>query len=124
MYRIMTVFASFLVVLTLSSISNAGVVSSSDAIVSESVQYNKQQLLSFIDGDQVQERLVALGVDSGDAKMRISMMTSQELAALNAQMDDLPAGGILGTIVTVVVVIAVLDLLGVTDVFDFIDPIT
>ena len=55
--------------------------------------------------------------------MRIANMTQEELASLNTQMNEMPAGGIVGTIVTVLVVIAVLDVMGITDVYPFIRPI-
>ncbi|MBU2181270.1 MAG: PA2779 family protein, partial [Gammaproteobacteria bacterium] len=45
------------------------------------------------------------------------------LNALNTQLNEMPAGGIIGTIVTVLVVVAVLDLMGITDVYPFIRPL-
>jgi len=92
-------------------------------MAAEQAQYNKHQILSYVDSAAVQQKLVSLGVDPDMAKARISSMTSSELASLNAQMENMPAGGVVGTIVTVLVVIAVLDLLGVTDVYSFINPI-
>ena len=50
-------------------------------------------------------------------------MTNAELEAFNSQLNDMPAGGVVGTIVTVLVVVAVLDLMGITDVYPFIRPI-
>jgi hypothetical protein len=101
----------------------AGVYSSGDVLQTQHMDYKKQQILSMVDSADVQQQLVALGVNSADAKARIGHMTDNELAALNQQMNDMPAGGIVGTIVTVLVVIAVLDVLGITDVYPFIRPI-
>jgi flagellar motor component MotA len=50
-------------------------------------------------------------------------MTNDELIAFNQNMNEMPAGGIVGAVVTVLAVIAILDLLGVTDVYPFIRPI-
>ena len=50
-------------------------------------------------------------------------MTQSELNSLNEQMNNMPAGGIVGAIVTVLAVVALLDLFGVTDVYPFIRPI-
>lgn len=125
MRQITAIFASFLIMIAGIPASMADVVSSDEVMVSEQQQYDQQQLLSFVDSDAVQAKLVSLGVDSADAKNRIANMTSAEIAALNSQMQDMPAaGGVAGTVLTVLIVITVLDLLGVTDVFSFIDPIT
>ncbi len=71
----------------------------------------------------MQQKLVQLGVSQQDAAQRIANMTDAELAALNSQLHEMPAGGVVGTIVTVLVVVAVLDLMGITDVYPFIRPI-
>lgn len=101
----------------------AGVVSSEQVIANQQHHYHKQQVLSFLDTAEVQQKLVQLGVSQQDAAQRIANMTDAELAALNNQLHEMPAGGVVDTIVTVLVVIAVLDLLGVTDVYPFIRPI-
>jgi hypothetical protein len=101
----------------------AGIYSSDQVIVNQQHHYNKQQVLSFVDNEQVQHKLVQLGVNPADAKHRIANMTNEELNALNTHMNDMPSGGIIGTVVTVLVVVAVLDLMGITDVYPFIRPI-
>jgi hypothetical protein len=103
--------------------ANAGIYTSDQVIATQQQHYNKQQVLSFVDTAEVQSKLVELGVSPADAKQRIAHMTSTELEALNSQLNDMPAGGIVGTIVTVLVVVAVLDLMGITDVYPFIRPI-
>ena len=103
--------------------ATAGVYSSEQVIANQQHQYNKQQVLSFVDTAEVQSKLMQLGVSPEDAKQRIAAMTTAELDTLNNELNDMPAGGIVGTIVTVLVVIAVLDVLGITDVYPFIRPI-
>ena len=103
--------------------ATAGVYSSEHVLVTQQHNYNKAQVLAFVDSNAVQQKLTALGVNHADAKMRIASMTQEELASLNTQMNEMPAGGIVGTIVTVLVVVAVLDLMGITDVYPFIRPI-
>ena len=103
--------------------ATAGVFGSDQVIADQQHQYNKQQVLSFVDNAQVQNKLIELGVSPADAKQRIANMTSAELDALNNQLNEMPAGGIVGTILTVLVVVAVLDLMGITDVYPFIRPI-
>ena len=103
--------------------ATAGVFSSDQVIASQQHQYNKQQVLSFVDSAEVQSKLIELGVSPAEAKQRIANMTNQELDALNNEINEMPAGGIVGTIVTVLVVVAILDLMGITDVYPFIRPI-
>lgn len=115
-------FTALLLTITMGTAS-AGVYSSGDVLQTQHQDYKKQQIIGMIDSADVQQQLVALGVSSQDAKTRIASMTDSELNSLNEQMNDMPAGGIVGTIVTVLVVIAVLDVLGITDVYPFIRPI-
>lgn len=103
--------------------TTAGVFSSDQVIANQQHQYNKQQVLSFVDNAEVQSKLIELGVSPAEAKQRIANMTNQELDALNNEINEMPAGGIVGTIVTVLVVVAILDLMGITDVYPFIRPI-
>ncbi len=101
----------------------AGSYSSDQVIAQQQFQYNKQQVLSFVSDAAVQQKLIELGVSPVDAEQRIANMTHDELNALNSQLNEMPAGGIVGTVVTVLVVVAVLDLMGLTDVYPVINPI-
>lgn len=101
----------------------ADIVSSEQVLASQQFNYNKQQVMSFVNDAAVQNKLVALGVTPAVAQQRIANMTNDELIALNTQLNDMPAGGIVDTVVTVLVVVAVLDLMGLTDVYPFINPI-
>jgi hypothetical protein len=103
---------------------SAAVVSSEQILASQQHHYNKQQVLSFLDTAEVQQKLVQLGVSQEEAAQRIANMTDAELTALNSQLHEMPAGGVVGTIITVLVVVAVLDLMGITDVYPFIRPIS
>jgi len=66
----------------------------------------------------VRAELIALGVDPQQALERINMLSPAELAALDGQLEELPAGGsLLGILGILLVVLIVLDLVGVTNVF-------
>ncbi|WP_144393346.1 PA2779 family protein [Pleionea sediminis] len=104
--------------------SYADVISSDQIMAKQQRLISQQQLIAMVDTEQVQQQLMALGVNPEDAKARIANMTHAELVEFQNQLEDLPAGqGVAGAIVTVLLVIAVLDLLGVTDVYPFIRPI-
>ncbi len=75
--------------------------------------------------DQVQQAFVEMGVAPADAQQRIAALTDSELATLEQQLDQLPAGGdVLAVVGIVFVVLIILDLVGVTDVFSGIDKVT
>lgn len=68
--------------------------------------------------------LVDLGVSATDAQNRVSLLTNEQIVALNAQLDTMPAGGdILGVAVLIFLVFIFTDAVGATDVFSFVDPV-
>ncbi len=74
----------------------------------------------FLAEERVVAQLEALGVDSVDAAERVEALTAAELAALDRQLEDLPAGAadaltILGIIFLGVLI---LEILGVTNFFE------
>ncbi len=116
-------FASCLFVLGAGQ-ATAGLVDSNQVIYKQEYQFNKAQVLSYVDSKQVQDKLTELGIKPEDAKKRIANMTNEELVSLNQQINEAPAAsGIVGTIITVMVVVAVLDVMGITDVYPFIRPL-
>ncbi|MCB4435499.1 PA2779 family protein [Alteromonas sp. McT4-15] len=103
----------------------AEAISSDTVMQTQAAHYNKQQLIDMVSRADVQSKLVGLGVDSDDAIARINAMTDSEIAQLNTEINQAPAGaGIVGAVVTVLAVIAILDLAGVTDVYPFIRPVS
>ncbi|MDP5135352.1 PA2779 family protein [Rheinheimera baltica] len=117
------VLSAFVALLLSLGQASAGVLSSDQVVAQQQQHYSQQQVLAFVDSAEVQQKLIELGVSPENAKQRIASMTTAELDALNNQLNDMPAGGIVGTIITVLVVVAVLDLMGITDVYPFIRPI-
>ncbi|MEC8417980.1 MAG: PA2779 family protein [Pseudomonadota bacterium] len=110
-------------VLTAGSV-HAEAISSDTVMQAQAANYNKQQLVAMVNRADVQSKLVGLGVDTNDAIARINAMTDSEIAQLNDEINQAPAGGIVGAVLTVLAVIAILDLAGVTDVYPFIRPIS
>lgn len=102
---------------------HAEAISSDSVMQAQTASFNKQQLIEMVNREDVQEKLVSLGVDRTVAIDRINAMTAGEIAQLNDQINDAPAGGIVGAVLTVLAIIAILDLVGVTDVYPFIRPV-
>ncbi|MFC6670184.1 DUF6627 family protein [Marinobacterium aestuariivivens] len=89
-----------------------------------SLDADREKLLSLIEREDVAEQLGALGVDSADAKQRVADMSAAEVAELNQQIDDLPAGsGVVGVIVLIFIVFIITDAIGATNVFNFVHPV-
>ncbi|MBF6057426.1 MULTISPECIES: DUF6627 family protein [Thiomicrorhabdus] len=102
----------------------AGMVTNDQITAQANHDLTVQQILGALDRDDVQEQLVALGVNPDDAKARVSQMNDQELVALNQKLDELPAGsGVLEVLLLVFVVLVITDMLGATDVFPFVNNI-
>lgn len=102
----------------------AAMVDNEQLIAQTQHSISKQEVLSQLERQDIQDKLVSLGVDMNDAKQRINQMTSEELAQMQQNIDEMPAGsGIIGAILVVFIVLVVTDMLGATDVFGFVHNI-
>ena len=82
------------------------------------VNPTKAELESLINREDIRNQLTALGVNPDDAAARIASLTPAELAQLQANMDELPAGAnVLAILGGLLLVLIILELLGVTNVF-------
>jgi hypothetical protein len=87
-------------------------------------QVDRSMLRETLQRDTVKQQLAALGVTQEQALQRVDRMTDQEVAQLNQQLADLPAGGdVLGIIVLFLVIFIITDIIGATDIFPFIHPV-
>ncbi len=104
--------------------AQAAIISNNQIIHQAQQESDKATLLQMINRTEVQEQLLDMGVTSTDIKERINQMTTEEVAQLNQQLDQLPAGsGIIGIIALVFVVFVITDVIGATDIFPFIHPV-
>lgn len=92
------------------------------AEVMQQQQHNldRQQLLKMLDDQGVQKKLESMGVPRDQVATRINSLTNAELAQFNRQLDQAPAGGIIGIIVLFLVIFIITDMLCATDIFSFI----
>lgn len=78
----------------------------------------RDQVLQALAQDDVQRQLIARGVDPADARARVAALSDSELADLQRQIDEMPAGsGALAVVGIVAIVLLVLDLAGVLHIF-------
>ncbi len=82
----------------------------------------RERLLGFLERNEVQGQLQALGVTADSAAERVARMSDSEVRLLNEHFDELPAGGasVLGVLATVFIVLVITDALGYTDIFPFV----
>jgi hypothetical protein len=84
---------------------------------------HRTRISSLLDRAEVQAQLATYGVSAADVHARVAAMTEEEVARLAANIDNEPAGGIIGAIVLVFLVLLVTDILGYTKIFPFTRPI-
>ena len=101
----------------------AAMVTTPEVMQSQQSEYDRQQLIELMDRDDVQKQLLAYGVAPEEVQDRVSKMTDAEVAQLNDQIADMPAGGILGAILLIFVIFVITDVIGATDIFSFIHPV-
>jgi hypothetical protein len=118
------VTANFVSLGMLSSIAQAGMISTQEMTQVAQLNYDRTQIIQLINDQQVQDQLVSLGVDPADAEARINSMTESELTELSQNLGELPAGsGVLGVVVLIFVVFVITDAIGATDIFPFVNSV-
>ena len=119
-----SVLSVFMVVLGVqASVVSAAVVDTGTMVSEYAVEQDREALRNAMADDQVRDRLVELGVSPAEVDARIDALTPSELAMLQAEMDEMPAGsGALGLLALLVLIFFITDILGVTDIFPFVNP--
>lgn len=105
--------------------AQAAMVGTAQVIAAEQGAIDRARLASMLEREDLQRQLSAMGVDVQQAKARVAGLTDAEVARLNQQIGQLPAGAdsVLGFVLAIIVILMVTDLVGWTDVYPFIHPI-
>ena len=111
--------------MSLSFTSTQAAMISNDMIINHAQHSSaKAELIQTINRSDVKQQLLNMGVKPVDIESRINLMTHEEIAQLNQQIDELPAGGsILGVLLIIFIVFVITDVIGATDIFPFIKPV-
>ena len=120
--RVMAVLVSVALACTSSLPAYAGIVTTEQMIQQQFETLDKAALISALDRDEVRQQLVDRGVDPEYAKLRIAALSDEQISDIKANIDELPAGGIVGILLAVFLVLIILDIVGVTNIFSFINP--
>ena len=80
----------------------------------------RDQLRSFLDRKDVQDQLIARGIDPAEAKARVDSLSDAEVMQIADKIDQLPSGGdfwgtLLFVLVIVFITLLVLEIMGYTD---------
>ena len=101
--------------------ASASMVGTAEVLYEQQQRLDRQQLLSMLEDQGVQEKLQAMGVDRSQVAERINSLTNAELAQFNQQLSEAPAGaGVVGVIVLFLVIFIVTDMLCATNIFSFV----
>lgn len=105
--------------LSVSKLSLAGLVTTTELVSTQQTEFERQQVRDWLARDEVRDQLTAMGVDVKQAQARVNSMTSEEVHAMAANMNNMPAGGngVLEAVILVLLILILLDLTGVTDIF-------
>ncbi len=98
----------------------ADLVTTSEALALEDESRARLTVESYLARDDVEARLVSLGVDPEMARLRVAALSAEEVVALAGRVEQEPAGGdsLLVVLGITFVVLLVLELVGVIDIFN------
>lgn len=113
---------AFLGLSLMAPVAQAGIVTTSDYLQQTEVEAKRADILATLQRDEVQAKLLEGGVAPEVVEQRVAALSDAEVMQMAEQMDELPAGGVLGTIAVVLLILLLLELLGVTDIFTSVGP--
>ena len=121
MKRVMTILVSLSFLTTYSLPAYSGIVTTEQLMQEQLESLDRDTLVSLMDREEVRQQLIDRGVDPDYAKQRIAALSDEQINEIKANIDDLPAGGVIGILIAVLLVLIILDIIGVTNIFSFIN---
>jgi len=104
----------------------AAMIETEAVMADQSLSHAREKVRAFLQRRDVQAVIISQGVEPLEAQARVESLSDAEIREIAARIDQLPAGGLLGTVLVIVLifflVLLILDVLGVTDIFTFIHP--
>lgn len=103
--------------------AKAGLITTEAVIEAQQADENRDRVAAFLARDDVQRALVSQGVDPAEAKNRVAALSDAEVEKIAGQLDNLPAGAgvgsVVGAVVFIFIVLLITDILGFTNIFPF-----
>jgi len=105
MAKPISVLAIFLLLLvsTLNQPAAAAMVGTEKLLISDRNQETRSYLQQMMSRKDIQQALVARGIDLQEAQIRIDSLTDSEIELIFNKIRDLPAGGVDATFVLIIV---------------------
>jgi hypothetical protein len=107
--------------------AQAGMISTESVLAAQTNNVARAQVVDFFAREDVQQVMRNQGVAADEVAARVASLSDAEMMQIAAELDQLPAGAGLGTVVGAVlfifVVLLITDILGYTKVFTFVQPI-
>ncbi len=118
---ISTLLACTMLLSSLPMNAQAGIVGTEETLAPrlEASLGDRARVDGFLAREDVQQALLSNGISPQAAAERVKAMSDAEVAELAGQVDQAPAGGLIGAIVFVFLVLLLTDILGLTKVFPF-----
>ncbi|MHB9797361.1 PA2779 family protein [Pseudomonas sp. MT3] len=101
-------------------LAQASMVGTGEVLQAQQQQVDREQLLKMLDDQGVQQKLQSMGVERSKVEQRIKSLSNEELAQFNQQLDQAPAGGIIGIILLFLLIFVITDMLCITHIFTFV----
>ncbi|QBZ82256.1 hypothetical protein GHNINEIG_00280 [Hydrogenovibrio crunogenus] len=118
----MSVLLSLLSVITLPV--QAAMLNTQQLVQESSMISERAKLNAMMQREDIQSQFLEMGVSPEEVQQRVAALTDAEVAQLNHQMEQVPAGGdILGVVVLIFLVFIITDVIGATDVFPFVHSV-
>ncbi len=97
-----------------------GLISTQEALSQDQVSADRERISEILARQEVQDQLVAQGVDPAEVEARVAALSDAEVRQMADQLEQLPAGAsVIGVLFAVFVILLVTDILGLTNAFPF-----
>ena len=99
---VLTIFL-LLLVSTLNQPAAAAMVGTEKLLISDRNQETRSYLQQMMSRKDIQQALIALGIDLQEAQIRIDSLTDSEIELISKKINDMPAGGVDAAFVLIIV---------------------
>lgn len=99
--------------------ASAAVIGTQEALAIDARQAQIADIQRNLSRADVQQAMIAMGVQPEQAQLRVSSLSDLELARLQSELESLPAGGdsVLAVLGIIFVVLLILELTGIINIF-------
>ncbi len=106
---------------TFLNVVNAGVIDTESYVesIKKTESGDKKVISNWLSRQDIANRLTQFGVSPDQAKERVASLSDADAQRLATEIEQAPAGGLIGAILFVFLLLLLTDILGVTKVFSF-----